>query len=163
MFWGHPSHCYLTDRMGRALAAKIGKDAEDYCNDCRHARAAPDWHMLVNKLEKRQLFCFPCMKFHPRVLFSQDQRRPLFNFRRTCIGRQGFLRLCAHRTVQWDELYSFAKRLSKAGQASTPEIDPFHCDHESHQASHHRVSAMDSKKCRSAMPSASLMAATPKV
>src|SRR4051794_1439388 len=56
--------------------------------------------MLKNK---NLLFCSGCEVYHSKIFFSAKQSTVLLN-KRICIGLEGGIRLCSHKTVRWDDL-----------------------------------------------------------
>ncbi|KAK3692006.1 hypothetical protein B0T22DRAFT_435341 [Podospora appendiculata] len=86
------------------------------------------------------LHCAICHNDHPSRLFSITQRRAPAA-RRKCIGREGYVRLCAHKVVTWG--------LVEACLGSPDDMDTdgvqFKCEHPSHvkELESHR----DSSEC----------------
>ena len=64
------------------------------------------------------LFCWACMATHPTLAFSPSQAL-LKKYKgrpgRACIGRQGYIRLCQHKTVTWAEVERFMVNGARMG------------------------------------------------
>ncbi|KAF9871256.1 hypothetical protein CkaCkLH20_11177 [Colletotrichum karsti] len=68
------------------------------CGSCLRTRDSADYDRRIIFMQ-RQLHCSRCKANHRYIHFSQDQRREVDNRARECVGAQGRLRLCAHKTV----------------------------------------------------------------
>lgn len=82
------------------------------CGDCqadfkkliRRDRYAEHCQMELNgSPRKNQLVCSKCMEPHFEIFFSQPQKS-LSPYTRACLGMQGYVELCPHSTVSFDEL-----------------------------------------------------------
>ncbi|KAK8035186.1 hypothetical protein PG993_010181 [Apiospora rasikravindrae] len=77
----------------------LGRDS--MCGDCTKLRGD---RVLYKKAVKRiyeAVWCSGCTKYHPAYLFSLAERQKKDPDPRVCIGRQGYLRLCKHHTIEW--------------------------------------------------------------
>ena len=79
------------------------------------------------------LHCAGCGEDHPAGYFSVRQQA-LPPTSRLCIGREGFLRLCEHRTVKWDEVERLFSEYHRTPGMS--RIWDIMCRHPSHSARH---------------------------
>lgn len=75
---------------------------------------------------RRPLYCSGCARNHPLILFSIHQRSKCDN-ERLCIGREGYIRLCVHKTIAWSDVENFV-----AGRTGS-DTSTFTCEHESHR------------------------------
>jgi len=101
-----------------ALRSLLRKDL--FCQNCREMGPEADI-----RLRTEFLYCSGCRAQHPAVLFSYRQRH-YPSQKRICIGREGFVYICAHKVLQWDELERW---LSGKG----PTYQEWQCTHPSHQ------------------------------
>lgn len=93
-----------TNKELRAFRELLGRDR--LCDDCLIARQGPDSKMdeYLNGAEF-PLHCSRCKVDHPSLCFSKKQRDLPPN-RRICIAREGFVRLCRHKSLTWSDLES---------------------------------------------------------
>lgn len=75
-----------------------------YCEACRSARPEEE-----AQLQRRFLHCSGCNSEHPAGLFSYHQRHGPSESR-ICIGREGHVRVCSHRTINWQEIEDWLAR-----------------------------------------------------
>ncbi|KAK1758778.1 hypothetical protein QBC47DRAFT_292954, partial [Echria macrotheca] len=101
-----------------ALRSLLRKDL--FCQNCREMDPEADI-----RLRTQFLYCSGCRAQHPAVLFSCRQRH-YPSQKRICIGREGYVHICAHKVLQWDELEPW---LSGKG----PTYQEWKCTHPSHQ------------------------------
>ncbi|KAK4442356.1 hypothetical protein QBC34DRAFT_444233 [Podospora aff. communis PSN243] len=85
------------------------------CLSCRIAQSENPrtaWD-LVNE----HLFCAVCQVDHPLAFFSASERQKDAKEKRTCIGHQGYIRLCEHEVITSQELLSVRSQFfnSKTG------------------------------------------------
>ena len=106
----------LTDKAKILLRPLLQKDM--YCAMCRNI--SPD---VERRLQTEFLYCSGCREHHPAGLFSIHERRGL-DVSRLCIGREGYIRICEHRTVSWTDVESFFRSGQEDRQMS--------CYHPSH-------------------------------
>lgn len=106
----------------RELGPLIRKDL--YCQPCLTSLVTP-WRQYHRKRLEHPLHCSGCDKNHPNALFSIGQRSK-GDKERICIGREGYVRLCPHKTVSWLDIEAWLA--SRTGENSTV----FTCEHESH-------------------------------
>ncbi|KAK8063960.1 hypothetical protein PG996_008612 [Apiospora saccharicola] len=72
------------------------------CDDCAELRRDPDvYRCAVVRIYKPKR-CSGCKAHHPAFLFSYLERQKDAG-QRVCIGRQGHIRLCAHRTISYEK------------------------------------------------------------
>lgn len=55
---------------------------------------------------RRPLWCSECLENHPGVYFTHSQRISSSSTR-TCISRQGHIRVCSHASLSWSDLERF--------------------------------------------------------
>ncbi|KAL2110371.1 hypothetical protein VUR80DRAFT_1255 [Thermomyces stellatus] len=91
-----------TNKALRIFRELIGRDR--LCEDCLSVREGPDSKMSEYLgWSERPLHCSQCKVDHPSCAFSKKQRS-LPASRRTCIAREGRVRLCRHKSFTWAEL-----------------------------------------------------------
>ncbi|KAK5663797.1 hypothetical protein OQA88_4229, partial [Cercophora sp. LCS_1] len=84
----------------------------DQCFECRSRGERFDWHdHLSDKSLSYPKYCQECKALHPLAYFPRVKRRHQQPER--CIGRQGFIRLCEHKTLRWCEVVEAVYRLPK--------------------------------------------------
>jgi hypothetical protein len=91
----------------KELQALIRKDI--YCRHCLSVIAGEgltSWREYHLTRLQRPLHCSGCARNHPTVLFSISQRKKDDN-QRICIGREGHVRICAHKTVSWSDVEEY--------------------------------------------------------
>ncbi len=136
--WQQPSvKQWPVDQLPPLLARDIGR----YCKDCRGARYSRSWQKRAARLTTETLHCSGCQFDHPRAVFSASQRQSPNSASRVCIGHEGFVRVCQHRVIKWDEIAPIALRLSEfdtgsAGLAARIYLPP--CNDSSHIPKHHK-------------------------
>ncbi|OTA98757.1 hypothetical protein M426DRAFT_258110 [Hypoxylon sp. CI-4A] len=69
------------------------------------------------------LHCSGCIGDHPTYLFSEKQRMMPID-ERLCIGREGHIKLCRHKSITWKEIERFSLWV---GSWANPEFE-IHCD-----------------------------------
>ncbi|KAK3935583.1 hypothetical protein QBC46DRAFT_397157 [Diplogelasinospora grovesii] len=109
------------------LCSLLAKD--NYCSSCLAARQATDWQESVRKATGEYLHCSGCRIDHPACLFSPAQRRSPQSTR-ICIGHEGFLRLCEHKTISWSLIISLSESIMN--QKCGPRYRTIKCKHSSH-------------------------------
>lgn len=98
---------------------------DTYCGRCcqthenGHFSKAKEWL-------RSQLFCSGCEVFHPRFLFTVDQRTKASS-NRVCIGRQGYIRACPHRSIFWSDIEEFQSELFPGVSDNQLEINCEEC------------------------------------
>ncbi|KPM43918.1 hypothetical protein AK830_g2612 [Neonectria ditissima] len=112
---------------------------------------------LLNEMKKRLLrdrFCAPCLRehvsnsldkgivedyihcagcecHHLSTNFSAAEKaKP--SIERICIGRQGFIRICEHQAVTWDDVEQVLNQMKRDGSANLSEIVVKSCHHAAH-------------------------------
>jgi hypothetical protein len=136
--WQQPSSKQWPVEQLRSLLAR---DISRYCNDCRAARHSRSWQKRADRLTTETLHCSGCRIDHPRAVFSACQRQSPHSASRVCIGHEGFVRVCQHRVIIWDEIAPIALRLSQFDTGSVDlkaRIYLPHCSDTSHFRKHHR-------------------------
>jgi len=149
--WPRAQRCPPTTGVRKLLE----KDAtEALCSDCRKDEAKWDWtwyYSLNNRVEdpkgcrcsdcrsisKDWKRCTECRQDHNPACFSRAQRS--LPVPRRCIGREGYVRLCAYQVVRWRDVIGVAKRSPKP-EANRPlrRVVIVECRHPSHLPAHHR-------------------------
>ena len=130
------SKCQLRDTWPKELQALLDKDMTNYCDDCREKRMHHSWTSKIVALTKDYLHCSGCGIDHPTCLFSKTQRL-ISPKARVCIGREGFVRVCSHLTVTWQNITLTGKRLANLDtDFATVLLNK--CKHESHHPKRHK-------------------------
>ena len=109
-----------------------------FCSQCLDARK--DQSFVVrkgNEMFHSSLFCHGCLEAHPRGLFSAKQRS---SPRRICIGREGYISLCSHKTLTWTEFEEF-QNAWRSGSQTCIKCD--HCPHPYSQSSRGHVGVVN--------------------
>ncbi len=85
------------------------------CNACIHKRDnTTAWNRKIDKfLAAERLHCSGCKVKHPRVLFSRIQSMRSSK-RRICVGLEGKLRICTHKTLSWNDIQEIRDACSGA-------------------------------------------------
>lgn len=126
--WPRPHASFLDPSQRRELLAFLAKDS--YCSDCLAARGASDWQTRVTLTTERYLHCSACDLDHPACLFTPEQRIN-FQHSRVCIGHEGHIRLCEHKTVPWRQIQLLAQDMQEQGKRPDWELVT-QCEDESH-------------------------------
>ena len=122
------------------LRPLLARDISRYCKDCRAARRNRSWQKRTKRLTAETLHCSGCQLDHPRALFSTSQRQSPNSALRVCIGHEGFVRICQHRVIKWDEIAPIALRLSEFDTGNAEVIARIYltsCTDASHFPKHH--------------------------
>ncbi|KAM7205924.1 hypothetical protein V8F33_000754 [Rhypophila sp. PSN 637] len=106
----------LTGASKKALRELLLRDM--YCKTCRIVDPA-----VEKRLRTEMLYCSGCKESHPAGLFSYVERHKEDSAARQCIGRQGRIRACEHRTVSWEDVEMFF---------ATGQSRRLDCNHASH-------------------------------
>lgn len=86
----------------RVFREQLGRDR--LCQNCLSARAGPSSRMeTYQKGAEELIHCSGCAADHPACAFSNKQRA-LPPSKRVCTARQGFIRICKHKTMTWSDL-----------------------------------------------------------
>lgn len=152
--WRKPSNDYWPNTIKSTLPTRLHKDLNEFCNDCRAARMDPAWEDRVRRLMTETLHCNGCRQRHPRVLFSAQERPKVSQ--RICIGREGYVRLCSHKIITWNDISSKASQLARVDWDLGPEMELFECSHDSHISSHHDSKAAVIQSAKGPRPHAYL-------
>ncbi|KAH9237830.1 hypothetical protein K456DRAFT_1721449 [Colletotrichum gloeosporioides 23] len=110
---------------GTVDALKFGAPSA-FCEPCYANRNLYDWKLSKARC---QLSCSGCKQKHTASLFSAAERNKAA-LERICIGREGYIRLCEHKTFNWDDFVRASSEASKF-----PRDGGFlrFCEHVSHQ------------------------------
>ncbi|KAM7194441.1 hypothetical protein V8F20_007967 [Naviculisporaceae sp. PSN 640] len=100
------------------LRALLRRDM--YCELCRGV----EMREKRKKLEEERLYCSGCKRKHSAGLFSYHQRRRSSNNTRVCIGREGYISVCEHTTISWDDVEDLLD----------DSAEGFICKHPSHRS-----------------------------
>ncbi|KAF5252806.1 hypothetical protein FANTH_2130 [Fusarium anthophilum] len=131
-------HCFEYNVLFPELKTEVEKlMIRDFaCKRCRRVRKAASLfknHAITCKFQAFDSYpdswskCHPCGVEHPKACFARWQlARP----KSTCIGRQGHIRLCCHKTLTWDDI----KTCIDEGQQGEDRVLLGSCDHEDHSA-----------------------------
>lgn len=135
--WSEPEKDLSDNPWQQELKTLLGKDTLPYCQDC-HERRRDNliWTRKYNALTSDYLYCSGCHTEHPVCLFSKTQRSRCSRTR-VCIGRQGFIRVCEHLAITWDDVIMTAKSISGL-DTDLAKVFLETCNHESHFPKHHR-------------------------
>ncbi|KAB5559718.1 hypothetical protein GE09DRAFT_1220382 [Coniochaeta sp. 2T2.1] len=77
-----------------------------FCQGCLTSIDADEPGTVYAAAKKRleePMYCAGCARDHPTMLFSISQRGKGSN-ERVCIGREGCLRICAHKVLYWSDV-----------------------------------------------------------
>jgi hypothetical protein len=135
--WYQPLLDYVSDK--HSLGVSVNRDLDEYCADCREMRRSRAYEPRLNWLTMEYLHCSKCEVDHPICLFSPTQRKVRAK-ERMCIGREGFVRLCRHEVVSWDQVFRHARELKKIdinGDFADVTIGPIRCYDLDHLPQHH--------------------------
>lgn len=80
------------------VKALLQRDA--FCQPCQVAIGTEDSGHSTRTRLQQTLYCGGCKRHHPMILFSVAQRWNT-DEQRVCIGREGYIRLCQHKTLSW--------------------------------------------------------------
>lgn len=125
-------HCFEYSLPFPWLKAEVGKLIRtDYaCKSCRKRRNSRT-NSITCKFQALDSYtwswskCDPCGVEHPNACFNRWQ---LAMPNGVCIGRQGHIRLCSHKTLTYDDI----KGRIDGGQHGEDRIFLGSCDHEDH-------------------------------
>ncbi len=78
------------------------------CESCLHFRTSGGQNTSMVALRDK-IYCSGCLKDHPSIFFSRQQRKATANAR-VCIGREGYVRLCRHKVVTWADISNAWKK-----------------------------------------------------
>ncbi|KAK2774377.1 hypothetical protein CKAH01_03610 [Colletotrichum kahawae] len=93
---------------GSVNALKFGAMSA-FCAPCYANRNLSGWKQFNARC---QLYCSGCKKHHTASLFSAAERNKA-PVERICIGREGYIRLCEHKTFNWDDFVRASSEASK--------------------------------------------------
>ncbi|KAK8065837.1 hypothetical protein PG997_012584 [Apiospora hydei] len=91
------------------------------CDDCTELRRDPAAYERALRRVYQTMLCSGCKAYHPVFLFSRVERQKGPS-RRVCIGRQGQIRLCQHKMVEWQHLAGYGS----SSNGHTP-INKYEC------------------------------------
>ena len=99
-------------------------------------REEPTWNARTTSLTKEYLHCSDCRVDHPAVLFSAAQRyQP--SWVRTCIGHEGYVRLCTHSVLRWSDVISTGSALATLDNPMEAKAILRVCREQAHVPDHH--------------------------
>lgn len=107
-------HWYRTkiETLPSQLRHVLDKDIMEYCGDCQRRRNEKSWKEKLTTLTEDYLHCSGCNIDHPICIFSKAQRlKPPTN--RICIGREGYLPICGHYKVTWNDVIKTGLELAR--------------------------------------------------
>ncbi|KAK3346963.1 hypothetical protein B0T25DRAFT_553284 [Lasiosphaeria hispida] len=112
-------------------------EKQKQCLSCRISQAENP--KMTWDLMNEYLFCTACLVDHPTALFSAPERTKKGpNERRTCIGHQGYIRLCQHEVITWEAVLLAKSQLTAEDTPdSSSSLLLRECRHPSHQPAHH--------------------------
>ncbi|TPX18710.1 uncharacterized protein E0L32_002567 [Thyridium curvatum] len=123
-------------RPQEPLDVYLERDLEQYCQDCRLARTDPTWSVRIASLTEEVMHCSGCGYDHPRILFSARQRKTPAQ-KRICIGREGSMRICEHKFIEWHDVSKMVSSIERSKSDRFVEIRLHGCNHVSHHPRHH--------------------------
>ncbi|KAH0437921.1 hypothetical protein CcaCcLH18_03597 [Colletotrichum camelliae] len=113
---------------GSVDALKFGATSA-YCAPCFANRNPSGWKRSKARCE---LYCSRCKQLHTASLFSAAERNKA-PVERICIGREGYIRLCEHKTFNWDDFVRVSSEASKSPRDGGDLRNLRLCKHASHQ------------------------------
>lgn len=102
---------------------------------------------LVNEY----LFCSECLVDHPLAFFSAQERKKREDEKRICIGHQGYIRLCQHETISWNDVKSAKGKLMAerpSDQTNVRHVLLKECRHPRHRPAHYHVNSEVAARAR---------------
>lgn len=139
------THCRLPDNWdSKELRARLRRD--ELCPRCLErceydSKAWPVWRgckflSITNEL----FYCAGCLCCHPSRAFSKEERAKPWHTR-VCIGREGVVRLCEHKSISWAEIENHIKEANRSGaNANNITTMVTRCEHQDHGNSRDMVS-----------------------
>ncbi|KAB5546928.1 hypothetical protein GE09DRAFT_1223955 [Coniochaeta sp. 2T2.1] len=85
-----------------------------FCQGCLTSINAEELGTVYGAAKKRleePMYCAGCARDHPAMLFSISQRGKGSN-ERVCIGREGCVRICAHKVLYWSDVENTGDNIS---------------------------------------------------
>ncbi|KAK7996105.1 hypothetical protein PG991_015572 [Apiospora marii] len=73
------------------------------CNDCAELHSDSAVYQRAVDRMYTPMRCSGCRILHPAFLFSRRERHKKAD-QRICIGREGHIRVCAHKTINWEDV-----------------------------------------------------------
>ncbi|KAH0437916.1 hypothetical protein CcaCcLH18_03592 [Colletotrichum camelliae] len=107
-----------------------------FCRGCKTNRSPRCWS---SDRARAYLYCSGCEQLHPTSIFSIAERQKGANTR-VCIGREGHIRLCEHKTVTWDDFVRVSSNTSLP-EYRRKSVSTITCDHVSHKERFEEVKA----------------------
>jgi hypothetical protein len=114
-------HLSVYDRR-RELQSLLRKDI--YCQPCLRAIAMEDltaWRDYHKVRLQLPLYCSGCAMNHPTILFSICQRSK-DDDQRICIGREGYVRICPHKTFSWSDVEDYVAYHPSGNYPRVPQV-----------------------------------------
>ncbi|KAK0639770.1 hypothetical protein B0T16DRAFT_463410 [Cercophora newfieldiana] len=121
----------------RELIRRLERDSSNRrCLECRDRVTRWSWHTYQSVQSLMQAKpCGACEAIHPLAYFSRTERRHMRP--RSCIGREGHVRLCEHKVLQWHHVVAAVNRLRETDSQEPTSIALVTCRHPSHLPTHH--------------------------
>jgi hypothetical protein len=137
--WDEPRDDLPDNHWSEELQILLDKDITNYCQDCQERQINQNhrWRRKHTTLTKDYLYCSGCHTEHPVCLFSKTQRSRCCRIR-VCIGREGFIRVCEHLVITWEDVINTALKLSILNTDDYTTVFLKKCKHESHFPQHHK-------------------------
>jgi len=144
--WSRPNSDFKHQAHTPTLRHLLQSDKEQkQCLSCR-TRCSKD-PQQASRLTNEFLFCKGCLVDHPAAFFSPDQRR-LGKDRdgdRICIGHQGYVRLCDHEVITWNDVLIARVGLLNRGPQYQGAMLLRVCRHPSHMPISHSPDDFDTE------------------
>ncbi|KAF4915170.1 hypothetical protein CGCF415_v001852 [Colletotrichum fructicola] len=99
-----------------------------FCRGCKTNRTPRSW---LSDCARAFLYCSGCDRLHPTSVFSIAERQKR-SHSRVCIGREGHIRLCEHKTFTWDDFVRVSSNTSLPA-SRRKSVSTITCDHASHK------------------------------
>lgn len=152
VFFPYPVSLLRLDEKQKAQLLFLTK-CDAYCISCLTVPTQSDYQDRLDTWAKTFMHCSGCQMDHPRYLFSAEQRRTPSRIR-ICIGHEGYVRLCDHKTVTWAQIMAVLKQPEPLRQLFRLRRDYFSnrfstfaiCQHWSHGLSCGLISAISNSR-----------------
>ncbi|KAJ3496361.1 hypothetical protein NLG97_g2715 [Lecanicillium saksenae] len=125
--WLNDHGAQLSHAWMAPCAAYPGQGKPKFCSHCEKIRGTCTEEELIHEMKK--LWCSGCKQFHSEIHFSQLQRAELEDSARNCIGLEGRVKICSHRSIGWSQIRSWAKTGSKAPMCGRAVHEDAYCSH----------------------------------
>jgi len=119
------------------LIRRLKQDSSNRrCSECRDRVERWSWHAYQSVQSLMQSTpCGACKATHPLAYFPRAERR--HKRPRSCIGREGYVRLCEHKVLRWHNVIAAVHRLRGTDSQEPTRLILVTCRHASHLPTHH--------------------------